>query len=165
MPTGNHHLLVGEDGLVALGRVLVAPHVLLAVDDDLERLALRRRLLVGRGEQRVGGDRVALGVDVGLGGILDAGQLDEGDGGDEDEDHRGADRPADLEPRVAVDLGRHAPAAGLELEHEPDQQALDPDEHDGRHDQDQQVQLGDVVRVGRRTVREEDEPGEDVDGG
>ena len=30
------HLLVGEDLLVALGRVLVAPDVLLAVDDDVE---------------------------------------------------------------------------------------------------------------------------------
>ena len=36
IPTGHHHLLVGEDLLVVHPRVLVAPHVLLAVDDDVE---------------------------------------------------------------------------------------------------------------------------------
>ena len=126
---------------------------------------LGRLGLVGRGEQRGRGDRVALGVDVRRRRVLDPGQLDEGDDGDEDEDHRGADGPADLEARVAVDLGGHAPAAGLELDQEPDQRALDADEDDQRHHEDQRVELGDVVRVRRRAALGEEDPGEDVEGG
>src|SRR3954467_14268090 len=52
---GHDHRLVGEHGaerrVVAVARVRVAPHVLLAVDADVQRLAVRRQLLA-----RPGGD-------------------------------------------------------------------------------------------------------------
>ena len=124
------HVHVGEDLL--LGRGTVAPHVLLAVDADLEAGAARPAgRLVRRGVERVGRrHRVAVRVDVRRRRVLDAGQLDEREDRDEDEDHEGADGPADLELRVAVDLGRDQALAGAELEQRPQQRPLDAHEDD-----------------------------------
>ena len=57
-------------------------------------------------------------------------ELDERDDPDHHEDERGADRPADLQARVAVDLGGHGALARAELDQRVDERALDADEHD-----------------------------------
>ena len=62
-----------------------------------------RRELVARGLQAVGPD---------AGGSLMSPQVDEGDGGQHHEDQRRADGPAQLERRVAADLGRPAGRRG-----------------------------------------------------
>ena len=62
------------------------------------------------------------------GRVLDVVEQHEREHGEEDQDRRGADGPADLQLRVAVDLRRHAALAGAVLDHRVDQQALDPDE-------------------------------------
>src|SRR6476469_2433782 len=96
------HLLVGERraevlaGLrIAVGLVGVAPDVLLAVDADVQRLAVGRQAAAGVGQLEARGRRVRR--------VADRVELDERDRGEDHEDHRGADRPADLQARVAPD--------------------------------------------------------------
>ena len=95
-----------------------------------------------------------------LGGVDDARQLDEGHDGEHDQDQGGGDRPADLQARVAVDLGRHGALLGPELDHRVQQRALDDDEHDGRDVQDDPVQRGDLVGVRRSPGLRGDEVGQ-----
>jgi hypothetical protein len=78
-------------------------------------------------------------------------QLREGDHGERDQDDGRADGPADLQPRVAVDLNRN-PALALAKAHERVQQrALDADEHHDRDIQRDVVEVRDLVRVWRAT--------------
>ena len=60
------------------------------------------------------------------------------------EDHRGADRPADLQARVAVDLRGDRALAGAELDQRVEQRALDGDEDDERDDQRDLVEAVDA---------------------
>ncbi len=84
-----------------------------------------------------------------FGGLRMLVELDEGEGGQDDEDERGADRPADLQARVAADLGRHEPLARAELDQRVEEGALDADEDDDRDGEDQLVERVDLVGVGR----------------
>ena len=68
------------------------------------------------------------------------------------EDHRGAHGPADLEVRVAVDLGGDAALAGAELDQRVEQRALDADEDHDRDREDDLVERVDGVGV-RRAAR------------
>jgi hypothetical protein len=86
-----------------------------------------------------------------VGGWL-AGEIpDRGDGrhGDEGEDQRGQDRPADLEARVPVKLGRHAIAAlaVTVAEQDPDDAALDDHEDPRRDPEDGDEQILDRLCV------------------
>ena len=81
--------------------------------------------------------------------VADAGELDERDDGEDDEDQRGADRPADLQARVAADLGGDGALARPELEQRVEQRALDADEDDERDDEDDLVERVDLVGVRR----------------
>ena len=92
-------------------------------------------------------------------------ELDEGHDGEDDEDHRGADRPADLQARVAVDLRRHGALARLELEQRLEQRALDAEEDDERDREDELVERVDVVGVGRAGVVLRGEEGPERRGG
>ncbi len=150
-PDRHVHVVVGEDAVLALLLLIEeAPRVLLADHRDVHRrAALGRGRLVGGGVERAGGDGVAVGVDLGRRRVLDVVEQDEGEHGQEDQDRRGADRPADLELRVAVDLRRHAALAGAELDHRVDQQALDADEDHEPDQRDQDVERPDGVRVRR----------------
>ncbi len=87
-----------------------------------------------------------------FGGLMMLGQLDERDHGEHHEDQRRSDGPADLEPGVAVDLGRDSALLGPELVDRVDQRAFDDHEHDRREVQGQLVKVVDLVRV-RRAAR------------
>ena len=148
------HLLVGERRVqrrvVAVAGVRVAPDVLLAVDADVERLAVGRQLL---GRPR-GDERAAVGQLEAVGAASSAGcwmlaELGEREGGQHDEDQRGADRPADLQPRVAADLGGDGALARPELDQRVEQRALDADEDDERDAEDELVERVDLVGIGR----------------
>ena len=143
------HVVVGVHALLTLDvGIDEAPRILLADHADVEEITGRRGL-VGGGVPGVRGNRVALGVDLGRGGVLDVVEQEEREHGEEDEDRRSADRPADLELRVAVDLRRDAPLARAELDQRVDQQALDPDEDHEADRRDQDVERPDRVGVGR----------------
>src|ERR1044071_3854653 len=98
---GDDQLLVGEGraevgaglAVVAVGE---APEVLLAVDADVQRLAVGRQATARVGELEA--------VGRGLRRVADVVELDERDDREDDQDQRGADRPADLQARVAADL-------------------------------------------------------------
>jgi hypothetical protein len=99
---------------------------------------------------------------AGSGGLrrrADVAELDEGDDRDDDEDQRGADGPADLQARVAADLGRHGALARAELEEGVDEGALDGDEHDDAQREQQLEQAVDVVGVGGAAVLGREEVG------
>ena len=66
--------------------------------------------------------------------VLDRGELDEREHGEPEQDHRGADRPADLQARVAADLRGHRALARAELDQRVAERALDRDEDDQRDD-------------------------------
>src|SRR5207302_1136488 len=66
------------------------------------------------------------------------------------EDQGGADCPTHLERRVAPDLGRGRSATLVaELDHRVDEDPLDQQEDRDPHEEDDQVEGVDVVRVGR----------------
>jgi hypothetical protein len=84
------------------------------------------------------------------GRVLDRTEEDERDDHEDHEDRRGADRPPDLELRVAADLGRRlAAAAPAELDERVDQDALDQQEDQDAQDERDQVERPDVARVRR----------------
>src|SRR6478609_529506 len=97
------HLLVGERrverSVLAVLGVGVAPDVLLAVDADVQRLAVLRQP-----QRRSGGELEAVGVRVRR--VADVAELGERDRRQDDQDHRGADGQADIQAGVAADLGR-----------------------------------------------------------
>ena len=139
-----------SSGLSFPVRIRVTPEVLLAVDADVQRLAVGRRRSLGLQRRRHAvGQREAVGA--GVGRVADVAQLDERQHAEDHEDHGGADRPADLQAGVAADLRRDGALARAELEQRVEERGLDPDEdHDG-DGQDVLVERVDVVRVGRPT--------------
>src|SRR3954463_6792360 len=147
------HLLVGEDRVQrrvgAVVGVGVAPDVLLAVDADVERAAVGRQLLGRPG----GEERAAVGqlqaVRARVRRVADVVELEEREGGQDHEDERGADRPADLQPRVAADLGGDEPLARAELEQRVEEGPLDAEEDDHGDGEDQLVERVDLVGVRR----------------
>ena len=140
---GHHHLLEGH-GLV---RVLVAPQVLLARHLDLERLAAgRRRLVDGRVLAARLGDRVGAGG----GRVADVVQEDVGDDRDHGHDRAGGHGPAQLERRVARDLGRLAAAPRPEAEQRVEEDRPDRPDHRQADEEDDLVEVVDLLRVLRR---------------
>ena len=112
-------------------------------------LAVRRDRLVGR---RVGDLLDAVGceaVGVGVRRGADVVEHHERHDREHDEDNRGADRPADLELRVAANLRCNGVLASTELDQRVEQNALDTEEHDGRDREDDLVERVDAVGVGR----------------
>ena len=95
-----------------------------------------------------------------FGGFWIDAELREGDGGEHDEDQRGADRPGDLQARVAVDLRGDAALLGAELDQRVEQRALDDHEHDDRDVEDDLVERVDLVGVRRPTRFRGEEVGE-----
>ena len=80
-------------------------------------------------------------------------QVEEGDHGEDDQDQGRAHGPAQLERRVAADLGGlGAAAAGPVLDQRPDQRALDDQEDHDRDVERDLVEGVDVVGV-RRAAR------------
>ncbi len=149
------HLLVGvgvvEVVVVAVG-IRVAPGVALAVDLDVQRPAVRRPRLVGRRVLDVDDALRRVSVGVGVGRVADAREHGERHDGEHDEDHGGAERPADLQARVAADLRGHRVLARAEPDQRVEQDALDADEDDRRDREDDLVERVDVVGV-RRAAR------------
>jgi len=94
-------------------------------------------------------------------------QLDEAVGRDRQHDDEGSDRPADLEPRMTVDLRWHV-AGGLAgatvAKNYPQEGSLDPDEHDDRDHRDADVGVVDALSIGRDRVGEDRAQAADIAG-
>jgi hypothetical protein len=141
----NHHLVEVVERLGA--RIVVAPQELLPIDIDVERAAARRRgALVDGGKLR--GARKGAGS--GAWRVLDVVEVDESHEREHDDDRRGRDRPADLERRVAADLGRRwAAAAAPVAPDRPDQRPLDDQEDDDPDVEGDALERVYVVCIGR----------------
>ena len=82
-------------------------------------------------------------------GMGDRAELDERDHREDDEDQRGAERPPDLEPRVAADLCSHSAPSGSVADERVHEHPLDRNE-DGESDVEHElVERVDLVGVGR----------------
>src|SRR3954469_4302376 len=98
--------------------------------------------------------------------VLDPRQEDERDHRQDHEDARGAERPADLERRVAPDLGRRRAApAPAELDQRVDEQRLHAEEDDHPDDEGDQVERLDLDGVRRPAVVLRNERSGERDGG
>src|SRR2546427_4062870 len=85
-------------------------------------------------------------------------QLDEAVACDRQHDDEGSDRPADLEPRMTVDLRWHVGgwlAGATVAKNYPQECSLDPDEHDYRHHRDADIGVVDALSIGRDRVGED----------
>ena len=126
-PVHGHHEVV-ERELTA--RVAVEPVVLMALDLDLEAA------------RRPGGRRV-----------LDLRQLHEDERDDDREQQHRHDRPGHLDARVASylrALGLARAIASSVADEEDDERRLDDDEHEARHEKDEDVRVVDRLGVLRR---------------
>ena len=83
-------------------------------------------------------------------GFLMSSRIDERDDRDHDHDRGRADRPAELERRVARDLRRLAPAARAEAEQRVEQDGPDHPDHGQADEEDDLVERVDLLRVRRR---------------
>ncbi len=148
---GDDHFRVGVGRSQAVGvagaGVDVLPDELAADDLDFQRFAVGRQVLVGGGVQLAAfrAQRVPAGARVG--GVLDRGELDERDHREHNEDQRGPQRPADLQARVAVDLGGHGALALAELPERISERPLDGHEDHERDVQRDLVEAVDFVGV------------------
>ena len=135
--------------------------------DDVRRDDLERHDLVHGNDELVDGD-LAAGIAIepvvlmpldrdrdaaggaGRGRVLDLGQLHEDEGDDDREQHHGHDRPRHLDPRVAPHLRAFALARAVSAavaDEKPDERRLDDDEHEARHEEDEDVRVVDRLRV------------------
>jgi hypothetical protein len=150
---GDDHLLVGVGRSEAVGFARAGidelPDVLAADHVDVERFAIRRKLALGARVAQAFAARESVAVGSRVGRVLDCAELGEGEHGEREQDHCGADRPAALQPGVAADLRSHRPLAPAELDERVDEASLDQHEDHQRNHEDDLVEAVDVVGVRR----------------